>query len=187
LRRYKGVDLLITALARLRDRGVRARLVVAGRGEWEPRLRGLAERLGLGQRVDFRGFVTEEEKRDLFRRAWANLFSSPKEGWGITNLEAAACGTPTIASDSPGLRESVVAGETGLLVPHGDVEALAGAMRQLASDAERVEALGRGALAFARSFSWERTARETEAHLAGVAEQRPGPTEESITWSARGA
>jgi glycosyltransferase involved in cell wall biosynthesis len=187
LRRYKGVDLLITALGRLRDRGVPARLIVAGRGEWEPRLRGLAERLGLGQRVDFRGFVTEEEKRDLFRRAWANLFSSPKEGWGITNLEAAACGTPTIASDSPGLRESVVAGETGLLVPHGDVEALAGAMRQLASDRGRVEELGRGALAFARAFSWERTARETEAHLAGAVERRTGPTEESITWSARGA
>ena len=57
----------------------------------------------------------------MLRRAWALVFASPKEGWGITNLEAAACGTPVVASNSPGIRESVRDGETGYLVPHGDV------------------------------------------------------------------
>src|SRR5712691_8178166 len=52
------------------------------------------------------------------RAAWAVVFPSPKEGWGISNVEAAACGTPALASDSPGLRESVRHGETGFLVPH---------------------------------------------------------------------
>ena len=52
--------------------------------------------------------------------AWALVFASPKEGWGITNLEAAACATPVVASNSPGIRESVRDGETGYLVPHGD-------------------------------------------------------------------
>ena len=68
----------------------------------------------------FHGFVSEEEKLALLRRTWANLFPSPKEGWGITVMEAAACGTPSLASDSPGLRDSVRDGETGYLVPHGD-------------------------------------------------------------------
>ena len=65
--------------------------------------------------------MSEARKIDLLRRAWANVFPSPKEGWGITVVEAAACGTPSLASDSPGLRDSVRHGETGFLVPHGDV------------------------------------------------------------------
>ena len=100
--------------------------------------------------------------------AWANVFPSPKEGWGITNLEAAACETPTIASDSPGLRESVLHGETGLLVPHGDVGALAAAMARLAAGRAEVDRLGRGARAFASTFTWERATALTEEHLEEV-------------------
>ncbi|HET7321611.1 MAG TPA: glycosyltransferase family 4 protein, partial [Longimicrobiaceae bacterium] len=91
-------------------------------------------------------------------------------GWGITNLEAAACGTATVASESPGLRESVVNGRTGLLVPHGSEAALADAMAELARDPERMRTLGADAADFARSFSWERCASETEAHLRAVVE-----------------
>jgi glycosyltransferase involved in cell wall biosynthesis len=173
LKRYKGVDLAIRALARLRERGVPARLVIAGRGDDEPRLRRLAERLGVATFVEFAGFVSEDEKRDLSRRAWANVIPSPKEGWGITNLEAAGCGTPTVASDSPGLRDSVVDGRTGVLVPHGDVEALAAALASLAADREQVERLGRGARDFAVAHSWDRAADETEAHLRAVARLVP--------------
>jgi glycosyltransferase involved in cell wall biosynthesis len=168
LRRYKRVDLILRALALLDRASCPARLLIAGRGEWEPRLRRLAARLGVEDRVAFLGFVSEEQKRDLLRAAWANVFVSPKEGWGITNIEAAACGTPTIASDSPGLRESVVDGRTGMLVPHGDVPALAAALETLARDRARVDALGREALAFSRGFSWDRAADETEAHLLEV-------------------
>jgi glycosyltransferase involved in cell wall biosynthesis len=168
LKRYKQVDLAIESVARLRDAGTHVRLAIAGRGDDEPRLRGVVERLSLADRVTFEGFVTEERKRDLLRSSWATVLPSPKEGWGITNVEAAACGTPAIASDSPGLRESVVHGRTGLLVPHGDVAALADAMRSLATDPARVETLGRGALDFARGFTWDRAADLTEQHLASV-------------------
>lgn len=174
LKRYKGVDLVIRALARLRQEGVPARLLVGGKGEWEPRLRELAGSLGLEERVEFLGFVSEERKRELFRTVWANVFPSPKEGWGITNLEAAACGTATIASDSPGLRESVVHGETGLLVPHGDVSALARAMRGLAENRAGADALGRGALRFAGGFTWDAAADRTAEHLRSIA--RAGTT-----------
>lgn len=168
LRRYKGVHFLLRALAVLRERGVAARLQVGGKGDYEPALRALAAQLRVADRVDFLGYVSEERKRELFRTAWANLYPSPKEGWGITNLEAAACGTPSVASDSPGLRESVVDGRTGLLVPHGNVEALAGALERLARAPEEVARLGREARAFAERFTWNRTAAETERHLEGV-------------------
>jgi glycosyltransferase involved in cell wall biosynthesis len=165
LKRYKGVDLVLEAVARLAAQGVPARLIVAGKGEWEPQLRSLAGRLGIEPRVDFAGFVTEDRKRELFRRAWANVFPSPKEGWGITNLEAGACGTPTVASDSPGLRESVVDGATGTLVPHGDVERLTAALHEVATRPERARAMGAAAHDFAAGFTWERAADETERHL----------------------
>jgi glycosyltransferase involved in cell wall biosynthesis len=168
LRRYKGVDLILQALARLRAEGVEARLAIGGRGEWEPRLRELAQGLGIAEAVDFLGFVSEERKRELFRSCWANVFPSPKEGWGITNVESAACGTPTIASDSPGLRESVVHERTGLLVPHGDVAALAAAMRRMATDPPLVERLGAEATRFAQTLSWDRAAAETAEHLRMV-------------------
>lgn len=165
LKRYKGVDLALRALARAHGRRPDLILDIAGTGDDRPRLEALADRLGLGERVRFHGFVTEEAKRDLLRRTWANVFPSPKEGWGITNVEAAACGTPTIASDSPGLRDSVRPGETGFLVPHGDVDALADRMLALAGDPVLVERMGAAGRAFALGLSWEETARQTEAHL----------------------
>lgn len=165
LKRYKRVDLVLRASASLAQEDVAHRVLIAGTGDDAPRLRALARRLGNSDRVELLGYVSEERKRELFRAAWANVFTSPKEGWGITNVEAAACGTPTIASDAPGLRESVVDGVTGLLVPHGDVAALAGAMRTLAQDPRRVDQLGRGAMEFSVSFSWDRAATATLRHL----------------------
>jgi glycosyltransferase involved in cell wall biosynthesis len=169
LKKYKRIDHAIQAVARLKSRGASVRLRIAGKGDDEPRLRQMVDALAVGDRVSFEGFVTEERKRDLMRRAWATVQPSPKEGWGITNVEAAACGTPTIASDSPGLRESVVHGRTGILYPHGDVDALAAALGRLASDAGEVARLGAGAHDFAQGFTWDRAAELTEAHLEEVA------------------
>lgn len=165
LKRYKGVDLILRAAAVLAEARLPHRVLIAGTGDDAPRLRALARRLRIADRVELLGWVSEERKRDLFRAAWANVFTSPKEGWGITCIEAAACGTPTIASDAPGLRESVVDGVTGRLVPHGDVEALADAIRTLALDPQRVEQLGRGAMEFSASFNWDRAADATLRHL----------------------
>lgn len=169
LKQYKRVDLILRALALLRDEGVHARLIIAGQGDAADDLRRLRSELGLEDRVEMPGFVGEELKRNYFRRAWIHLLTSPKEGWGITNLEAAACGTPTIASDSPGLRDSVVDGVTGYLVPHGDVRALADRIRELLEDTELRERLGEQAREFADGFSWDRAAERTAAHLRHVA------------------
>ncbi len=167
LKAYKRVDLVIKAFAQLQD--PRARLEVAGEGDHRPALEALVRSLDLQGRVTFLGFVSAAEKRALLRRAWVVALASPKEGWGITNLEAAACGTPVVASNSPGIRESVKHGVTGVLTPHGDVAAMSAAFASFASDLSRVRAMGGAARDFAEQFTWERAADETERHLESVA------------------
>jgi glycosyltransferase involved in cell wall biosynthesis len=166
LKKYKGVHHVIRAFAHMQH--PEAVLEIAGAGDYRPALERLAASLDLGERVRFLGRIDEAEKLALLRRAWGLVFASPKEGWGITNLEAAACGTPVVASNSPGIRESVRDGETGFLVPHGDERAMAAAMSQLAADPPLVAQLGIAARRFAETFTWERAADETERHLERV-------------------
>jgi glycosyltransferase involved in cell wall biosynthesis len=167
LKRYKGVDLLIRAVGYLKETGdLSVRLLVAGKGDDEPRLRSLATSLGVGDLVRFLGYVSEEEKVELFQRAWIHALTSPKEGWGISILEAAACGTPTVASRSPGLRDAVLDGETGVLVPHGNVKDLAESLERLLKADETRRMMGRAARRFAEGFTWEASARKMEAFLS---------------------
>ncbi len=167
LKAYKRVDLVIKAFAQLPD--PRARLEIAGEGDHRPALEALVRSLDLAGRVTFLGFVSAAEKRALLRRAWVVALASPKEGWGITNLEAAACGTPVVASNSPGIRESVQDGVTGVLTPHGHVAAMAAAFARFAADPALVTTMGTAARAFAEGFTWERAALETERHLESIA------------------
>ena len=168
LRRYKGVEFAIRAVALASQRRPDIRLEIAGSGEDRARLEALAARLGVSARVLFLGRVSEAEKLKLLRTRWANVFPSCKEGWGITNVEAAACGTPSLASDSPGLRDSVRHGETGYLVRHGDAGALADRMVELAKDPAQIERLGSQARRFAEGLSWERAADATEEWIQGM-------------------
>jgi glycosyltransferase involved in cell wall biosynthesis len=174
LKHYKGVGLALRALALARRHHPGLRLEIAGTGDCRDDLEQLAASLELNRAVAFHGFVSEERKIDLMRTAWANVFPSPKEGWGITVMEAAACGTPSLASESPGLRDSVRHGETGYLVPHGDVEGLAARMVELADSPQLVARLGERARRFAEGLPWERTAAATERHLSDIIEGPPG-------------
>jgi glycosyltransferase involved in cell wall biosynthesis len=173
LKKYKRVDLVIRAVAQLLGDGVDCRLVIGGRGDARRELEALVAQLGVGDRVEFAGFVTDDRKRELFRRSWVHALTSPKEGWGISNMEAAACGTATVASDAPGLRDSVRDQQTGYLVPHGDVEALAERLRRLLTQPQLCEDMGRAARAFAEQHSWDRSADATETHLQRVAQRAP--------------
>jgi glycosyltransferase involved in cell wall biosynthesis len=174
LKHYKGVGLALRALALARRRRPDLRLDIAGTGDCRDELEHLATSLELDRAVTFHGFVSEERKIDLMRTAWANVFPSPKEGWGITVMEAAACGTPSLASESPGLRDSVRHGETGYLVPHGDVEGLAARMVELADSPQLVARLGEQARRFAEGLPWDLTAAATERHLSDIIEGPPG-------------
>lgn len=170
LKKYKRVDLVLHAVARLASDGVDVALVVGGAGDQDGPLKALAAQLQIADRVRFAGFVSDDEKLDLLRTSWIHVLTSPKEGWGISNLEAGACATPTIASDAPGLRESVVHGQTGLLVPHGDVDALSEAIASLVGDPDRRRAMGAEARLFAERFSWDASADGFEVQLRTVVE-----------------
>lgn len=159
LKRYKRVELVLRAAAALRARGTAVRVLVAGEGDRRPALEREAKRLGLSDdEVRFLGFVSEPEKVRLLQSAWIHVLTSEREGWGISILEAAACGTPTVASDSPGLCDAVRHEETGILTPHGDVEALTGAVWRLVEDAELRRRMGQAARRRAEALSWDRTA-----------------------------
>lgn len=175
IKRYKGVELLLRALLEARRHRPDLTLDIAGSGDDRPRLEALAATLGLGEAVRFLGFVDEATKLALLRGAVANVFPSPKEGWGITVMEAAACGTPSLASDSPGLRDSVRDGITGILVPHGDVAAMAAAMCRLADDPLLVATLGAAARRHAEQLTWESAADQVERHLADLVAGRVPP------------
>jgi glycosyltransferase involved in cell wall biosynthesis len=166
LKRYKRVDVVIRAFADLNVPD--ATLEIAGTGDYRARLEGLVNSLGLNDRVKFLGFIPEEAKLHLLRRAWASTLASPKEGWGISNLEAAACGTPVIAANSPGIRESVIDGQTGFLVPQDDVPAMAAAMRGIVVSRDLVDVLGGAGRRFAETFTWDRAANSTLSHLLEV-------------------
>lgn len=158
LKKYKGIDLLIQMVASLRGEFANLKLFVAGKGDYEPALRALASRLNVEKNVEFVGFVDYPGKRELLAKSWVLAYPSPKEGWGLSVIEAGSCGTPTIASNSPGLRESVRDGETGFLVPHGDIHAMASKFRLLFRDDSIRKRLGQNAIAWARKFSWDATA-----------------------------
>jgi glycosyltransferase involved in cell wall biosynthesis len=176
LMRYKRADVALRTLAVLRTRLPAAQLWIVGDGPDRARLERLARRLELGDSVRFHGHVSHAEKVRLLWSSHLLLNPSPKEGWGLTVVEANACGVPVVASRSPGLVDSVHDGETGLLVPPGDAQAGAEAAWRLLSDAalyERCAAQGR---AWVRSLRWEDAVLQTEAALErAVRNARGGP------------
>jgi glycosyltransferase involved in cell wall biosynthesis/O-antigen/teichoic acid export membrane protein len=169
IKRYKRIELILDALERLPG----VRLEIAGDGEHRPELEREIERRGLGERVRLHGHVGEQRKRELLASAWANVTASSNEGWCLTVMEAAACGTPTVAVAEGGLRESVVDGETGLLA--SDAEGLVDALRAVVDDPEARDRLGERARRRALGFTWDETAQSSTAVLEAVREAGRSP------------
>ncbi len=159
LKKYKSVDHVLQAFARVRREVPEAELVIIGRGDFRPELEKLATELEISDAIEFTGFVSDERKQELLEELWVVVNPSPKEGWGIVNVEANACGTPAIAADSPGLRDSVRHGITGELYPYGDIDRLTEALLRIIRDDERREKYRKASLEFARSLTWEEGAR----------------------------
>ncbi len=174
LRKYKSNDVAIRAFAEIHRQLPGARMLVLGRGPDEPRLRRLTSRLGLEAVVEFKGFTPWDELVRTLHRAHVFLNPSPKEGWGLTVIEANQCGLPVVASDRPGLKDSVRDGETGDLVPYGDHEAFAARALDLLRDPQLWQSRSEAARRWAATFSWDRCAEESLQLMARVA-GRPLP------------
>src|SRR3954454_7985228 len=163
LKRYKRIELLLDVLEGVPG----AALDIAGEGDHRPALEEAIAARGLGDRVVLHGHVSEEEKADLYASAWVNVTASSAEGWCLTVMEAATCGTPSAALRVGGLPESIVDGSTGLLADDGP--GLTEAVRRLVSAPALRARMGAAARERAATFTWERTARETLSLLEGVA------------------
>ena len=173
LRRYKGVDVVMRALPHVLARVPGARLQVIGDGPYLEELRRASARLGVEHAVEFLGFLPRAEKVRRLQEAWVLVQPSPKEGWGLTVVEAGACGTPVVAADSPGLRDSVRDGRTGLLVPYGDAQGLGAALSRVLEDGALRTRLGEQGIEWAARFTWEQCARASlDVLVAGDAGER---------------
>jgi glycosyltransferase involved in cell wall biosynthesis len=139
----KGVDTLLNAFARMNDSATGARLWIAGDGPQGEALRRLAVDLGIAERVDFLGPLSRPVLEERFHEAWAQIVPSLwDEPFGMVAIEAMMRGTALVAAERGGLREIVRPNTTGLLVPPGDVAALADALHTLATDRALCERMG---------------------------------------------
>ena len=160
LKKYKSVDHLLQAFAIVKPKIPDAKLYILGRGDYQPELEKLAVRLKIDKQTTFFGYVSEDNKMKLLSESHCMVNTSMKEGWGITNIEANACGTPVISADVPGLRDSVKEGQSGLLYEYGNINQLADYIYEIYEDNEKRQLLSEGAVAWAKSFSWDESARK---------------------------
>ncbi|TAN39405.1 MAG: glycosyltransferase family 1 protein, partial [Nitrospirae bacterium] len=158
LKKYKSVDHLVRAFALIVDKIPDARLEFIGRGNFQPELERITRELGIENRTKFYGFVSEEEKIEILSKSHIVVNTSIKEGWGITNIEANACGTPVISANVPGLRDSVKAGVSGLLYEYGNIKQLSEQMLLLLTNQSELMRLSEGAVEWAKTFSWDNSA-----------------------------
>jgi len=169
---YKNIDIAIKAFRKVVGKYPDARLTIAGEGELTKDLKSLVEKLKLDKSVVFTGKVSEEEKVRLLGKCWAALQPSSFEGWGITVIEANACGTPVVASRVNGLRDSVVDGKTGLLVLVKNVAAFAKGMNAIAENNDLRKNMSIEAFKWARSHDWQGRAGEFMEVINGIMEKK---------------
>jgi glycosyltransferase involved in cell wall biosynthesis len=156
---HKRLHLLVEAIPDLRRRWPTLQVVIAGSGPTRESLQSQVRELGLEDSVTLPGRVSEAGKCDLLSRAWLTVAPSLAEGWGLTVLEANAMGTPAVAYDVAGLRDSVRDKVTGWLVPAGQelAGALTGALEELANPV-RQRVMMEQCVRWARGFSWDASA-----------------------------
>jgi len=149
-----GLDILIRAIQPLKDQNIM--LLIIGSGEQEKELIKLTKELKLKNEVKFLGYLSAKETAQYL--ALADLFVRPSraEGFGISFLEAMACGIPVIGTKVGGITDIVKSGETGILIEPENVSALTEALQDLLGDLVKREEIGKRGRLFAAEFYWEK-------------------------------
>ena len=155
LMKYKNAQFIIAAMPRLRELIPGIQLKIAGNGDFRTKLEQMVEELGVKDSVQFLGYISEEEKRDLLSRSTLFINPSFKEGWGINNIEANLCGTISVSNNVAGLKDSVVNGVTGILYENDDPEGFCQKVAAIIQDKERLAKLEENARQRALGMSWD--------------------------------
>ncbi len=163
----KRFDELLRTLAKAKTDQPDLEAVLIGEGYERAALEALRSELGADDWVHMPGRVPDEDLVSWYRKAWVVASTSQREGWGMTLTEAAACGTPAVATDIAGHRDAVVDGESGLLVE--DLGQFSVALGRVLGDDVLRSRLTKGALARSRWFTWDATALRALEALAEVA------------------
>ena len=165
---HKGQDMGIRALSMLARDFPDLRYIMVGEGHDEMRLREMARELGVSDRVGFVGPMRDDELPEAYATSTIYLGASRidnqinVEGFGISFLEAGASGVPSVAGDSGGVRSAVRDGETGIVVPPTDPDAIADSIRSLLLNPDRRKQMGRAARhAVETHYNWDRVAKDT--------------------------
>ena len=171
LTRFKRIDLALKAIAVAKQRGDRIPLIIGGDGEERANLMKLAQRLKLNDQVQFVGRLSDEELLSYLRRAKFVVFPTTNEPFGLVPVEAMACGTPVIVSDSGGPRETVIQGETGLLFKAGSDVDLADKIQLMWNNGDLINRMSFRARKHAEEkFGWDGVADK----LAKIFQELPG-------------
>jgi glycosyltransferase involved in cell wall biosynthesis len=167
----KRHGLLVEAAAVAREHVPGLTLTIVGEGYEREAIQSVIRDLRAESWVHLTGRVSQEELVRTYQRSWVAASASAREGWGLSLTEAAACGTPAVATDIAGHRDSARDGKTGLLVP-GSAEDLGGALARVLLDEDLRARLATGALERAGELSWDATALGLMRALAGEARRR---------------
>jgi glycosyltransferase involved in cell wall biosynthesis len=176
---HKGQDTVIKAVASLKAEFPALRYAIVGTGPDEARLRDLGGSLGLTGRIIFAGALSDDEVAEAYATStvYAGLSRVEEgihaEGFGISFLEAAASGVPSVAGDSGGVRSAVRDGTSGIVVPPTDVGMVASAFRNLLTDENKRAEMGRRGRMFVETYyNWDRVARDTREFTLDVTSLR---------------
>lgn len=144
-----------------KDDGWQYWLVGSGTKEYLKKLREIAKEAGVEPKLKIWGFVPDNRKFDLLARAHVLINPSYHEGWGLVNIESNSVGTPVVAYNVHGLRDSIKPQETGILVDKGDYRALGEEALKLVRDKKRYERFQKFCMAWSKKFTWDKSCKES--------------------------
>ncbi|MDQ3239094.1 MAG: glycosyltransferase [bacterium] len=178
LRKYKRVDILINNFHKIKQKVPNLTLIIAGTGQDKDRLENLVRTLNLDSDIKFKGYISEEEKVKLLQESWVLAFPSLIEGWGLVALEAAACGTPTVGFNVPGVIDAVSHNHSGILVE--DQDQYCDQLINILNDFDLRQRLSQGAIDWAQHFKWDLSSNQFLKHMEENIHAQPHP-EQIIT------
>ncbi len=171
LSKDKGIEDALRVFSLLHKKESDYKLWVAGVAEsnYLNKIQNLCQQLKIEKDVTFFGFVSEERKFELLSKAHLLISTSIREGWGLVVIEAATVGTPTVAFDASGLRDSIKNGQTGFLCQERDVSQLADLIDQIYKDQDKLNQISKNAIIWSKKFTWEGSTQQSLKLISSLA------------------